>query len=228
MEVVGSTILAVVTGALARLGNYLPQFLGGLIVLLVGLLVATLLRSVVVKFLEMIRIEQWFTNVRKWFQLEERDLRKVGGKVWPDVLAELIRWTVIILFLIPAVEAWGLPKITEVLNQFLLYIPNVFVAVVVAFVGFGVAGVVHDLVRHSARGLGSDSAHWLANIARYALIFFAILVALNQLGIAADLIRILFTGIVAMLAIAGGLAFGLGGQQAARDVVDDFRKRVER
>lgn len=227
MEVIGSTISSVVVGSLSRLGNYLPQFLGGLVVLLVGLLVATLLRSAVAKFFELIKLDTWFSSVSRWFQQEDKTLR-TGGKVWPDIVAELVRWTVVILFLIPAVEAWGLPKVTEVLNQFLLYIPNVFVAVVVGFVGFGVANLVYDIVRHASRGLGSDSSNLLATIARYSLIFFTVLVVLNQLGIAADLIRILFTGIVAMLAIAGGLAFGLGGQTAARETIEDLRKRLEK
>ncbi|MBI2601258.1 hypothetical protein HYW42_04880 [Candidatus Daviesbacteria bacterium] len=228
MENVGTTIANVVLNALDKLVSYLPQFLGGLLVLLVGLLVATLLRSGVAKFFELIRLDQWFSNVSRWFAQEDKALKDAGKKVWPDLLAELVRWTVVILFLIPAVEAWGLPKITEVLNQFLLYIPNVFVAVVVGFVGFGVAGLVHDIVRHASRNLGSDSANLLATVARYALVFFTALVVLNQLGVASDLIRILFTGIVAMLAIAGGLAFGLGGQGVAKNALEDLRKRVEK
>lgn len=228
MENVGLTIADVVLNAFSRLVGYLPQFLGGLIVLLVGLLVATLLRSGVAKFFELLRVDQWFSNVSKWFAQDDKALKDAGRKLWPDLLAELVRWTVVILFLIPAAEAWGLPRITEVLNQFLLYIPNVFVAVVVGFVGFGVAGLVHDIVRHASRNLGSNSANLLATIARFALVFFTALVALNQLGVASDLIRILFTGIVAMLAIAGGLAFGLGGQTAAKDAIGGLRKRVEK
>ncbi len=228
MENVGLTIADVVLNAFSRLVGYLPQFLGGLIVLLVGLLVATLLRSGVAKFFELLRVDQWFSNVSRWFAQDDKALKEAGRKLWPDLLAELVRWTVVILFLIPAAEAWGLPRITEVLNQFLLYIPNVFVAVVVGFVGFGVAGLVHDIVRHASRNLGSNSANLLATVARYALVFFTALVALNQLGVASDLIRILFTGIVAMLAIAGGLAFGLGGQVAAKDAIAGLRKRVEK
>lgn len=227
MEEVGRTVSTVVFNALARLGDYLPQFLGGLVILLIGLLVATVLRAAVSKFFEFVKIEQWFSGVAKWFEDASAE-RKVSGRVWPNLLAELVRWTVVILFLIPAVEAWGLPRVTEVLNEFLLYVPNVFVAVVVGFVGFAVANLVHDIVRNASRGLGSDSAHLLANLSRYALLFFTALIVLNQLGVAADLVRILFTGIVAMLALAGGIAFGLGGQSTAREVLDEFRKKVEK
>ena len=94
--------------------------------------------------------------------------------------------------------------------------------------GLVFANLVFDIVRHASRGLGSASSNLLGTVARYAIVFFTTLVVLNQLGVAADLIRILFTGIVAMLALAGGLAFGLGGQESARKAVAEFLKRVEK
>ncbi|MBI2018765.1 hypothetical protein HYS96_03625 [Candidatus Daviesbacteria bacterium] len=225
MEVIGLTIGSIVTTSLAGLGGYLPQFLAGLILLLVGLVVAALLKEALIRFLKILRVEEWFGSVTDWFNQLKSDTG-VKRNVWPNLLAELVRWTVVILFLVPAAEAWGLPKVTELLNQFLFYIPNVFVAVVIGFIGLVVANLVHDLVIHTSKGLGSTSANLLGTAARYAIVFFTALVVLNQLGVAADLIRILFTGIVAMLAIAGGLAFGLGGQDSAKRALDEFLRRV--
>ena len=74
--------------------------------------------------------------------------------------------------------------------------------------------------------MGAKSSNALSTLARYAIIFFTILIVLNQLGIAQDLVRILFTGIVAMLAIAGGLAFGMGGKDLAKDILEDLRRKV--
>lgn len=211
---IGVTIAATVTAALVSILSYIPKFLGGLVILLVGILIASLLRSLVEKLFKYIQLEKLFESVGLG---KAADIRP-----WPAVLAEVVRWTVIVLFLIPAVEAWGLPRVTEVLNQVILYIPNVIVAAVVGFVGLAVAGLVHDVVMHAAKGMGSNSANFLANVAKVSLIFFTALVVLNQLGVAADLVRILFTGIVAMLALAGGLAFGLGGQEAAKKLFDKF------
>lgn len=227
MEVIGVTIGAIVTTSLASLGAYLPQFLAGLVLLLIGLVVAAVLKELVIRFLKILRIEEWFGSVTDWFSQVKSDA-EAKRNVWPNLLAELVRWTVVILFLVPAAEAWGLPKVTELLNQFLLYIPNVFVAVVIGFIGLVIGNLIHDLVIHTSKGLGSTSASLLGTVARYAIVFFTALVVLNQLGVAADLIRILFTGIVAMLAIAGGLAFGLGGQGAAKSALDEFIKRVSR
>lgn len=221
---VGETILGVIVGAFTRIGSYLPQFLGGLVVLLIGLAISALLREVVIRALWVLKVERWFdgaSQMMRRVQVGGAD----GASVWTNLLAELVRWTVVVLFLIPAVDAWGLPRVTDVLNQVLLYVPNVFVAVVVGFVGLVIANLVYDLVQNVARNLGSSSAVLLANVARYSLLFFTALVVLNQLGVAADLIRILFTGIVAMIALAGGISFGVGGQEAAREVLADLQKR---
>lgn len=226
MEALGATIATIVATSLTGLGSYLPQFLGGLILLLIGLAVAAILKEVVLRFLRFLRVEEWFGSVTDWFNKVRTDRGR--GWVWTNVVAELVRWTVVILFLVPAAEAWGLPKVTDLLNQVLLYIPNVFVAVMIGFIGLVAARLVSDIVRHASKGLGGESSNLLGSVARWAMVFFTALVVLNQLGVAAELIRILFTGIVAMLAIAGGLAFGLGGQETAKKVLGDLQKRVEK
>lgn len=224
MEAISTTVTAIMVNSLASLGNYLPQFLGGLVLLLIGLAVAAVLKEVVLRFLRFLRVEEWFGSVTNWFGKIKTD--KSRSWTWANVVAELVRWTVVVLFLVPAAEAWGLPKVTDLLNQVLLYIPNVFVAVVIGFIGLVAARLVSDVVGHASKSLGGDSSNLLSSIARWAMFFFTTLVVLNQLGVAADLIRILFTGIVAMLAIAGGLAFGLGGQEAAKKALSDLQKRV--
>ena len=201
--------------------------MGGLILLLLGLSVSALLKEVVLRFLRFLNLEAWLEDVSQWFSQMRTD-KAVRGYVWTGLVAELVRWTVVILFLVPAAEAWGLPRVTELLNQFLLYIPNVFVAVVVGFIGLVLANLVSEIVRHASRSLGGSSSNFLSSVARYSLMFFTALVVLNQLGVAADLVRILFTGIVAMLAIAGGLAFGLGGQDSAKRVLADLQKKLEK
>lgn len=227
MEALGATVTAIVTTSLARVGDYLPQFLGGLILLLIGLAVSVLLKEIVLRFLRFLSLEVWLDDVSDWF-IKLRSEKSVRGYVWTGLVAELVRWTVVILFLVPASEAWGLPRVSELLNQFLLYIPNVFVAAVVGFVGLVLANLVSEIVKHAGRSLGSASSNLLSTVARYALYFFTALVVLNQLGVAADLVRILFTGIVAMLAIGGGLAFGLGGQDQAKRILAGLQKRIER
>lgn len=213
-------IAEVFISSMTQIGSFVPQFFGGLLILLVGLVVATAFKHALNALFSVIKLD---TLAEKSSLLKGKTIR-----VWTDFLGELIRWVVIITFLIPTVEAWGITRITDILNQLLFYIPNVFVAVIVGFVGFVIANLVSEVVSHGVKGLGASSAGVLATVARYAILFFTALIVLHQLGVAADLIQILFTGIVAMLSLAGGLAFGLGGQDTAREVLADLKKGLKK
>lgn len=224
MEAIGIIINSVIASSITSLGLYLPQFLAGMVLLLIGLTIAEFLKEVVIRFLRFLKVEEWFKKLTDWLNKIKADETK--NTAWQSLLAELVRWTVVILFLVPAAEAWGLPGVSELLNSFLLYIPKVFVASFITFFGIVVANLVSDLIHNASKGLGGTSTTFLGTMAKYMVFFFTALVVLSQLGISSDLIKILFTGIVAMLSIAGGLAFGLGGQSAAKKFLEDFQKRL--
>jgi len=198
--------------------NYLPDFFGGLLIVLTGYFVATILKKLLLTILAFSRIDSILNKTKLITQREVR--------LWEGVLAELVKWTIIILFLIPTLETWGLSKATEVLNQFLFYIPNVIVAVIIGFVGIVISNLAADLVRQSVKSAGDSASGSLAVFTRSTIMFFTVLIMLNQLGVAQDLIRIFFTGLVTMLAIAGGLAFGLGGKEYAKEILDELKKKL--
>jgi len=202
-----------------KFSNYLPDFFGGVLILIIGLVAASILKRFLLTILRFLKIER---NLEKTKMLAKGEV-----KIWEEVLTEILRWTVVILFLIPTLEVWGLSRATAVLNQFLFYLPNVIVAVIIAFIGLLASNLVADLVKHSIKTIGSSSANTLSVLAKGVIVFFTILIVLSQLGVAQDLIRILFTGIIAMLAIAGGLAFGLGGKDIAKDYLEELRKRIK-
>lgn len=212
-------ILATLGSAVVSFQSYLPRFFAGLVLLLVGLFAAKIVRGLVLALLKALRVAKFLVQVK--VVREEGEVR-----VWEVLLAELARWTITILFLIPAAEAWGLSKVTDVLNGLLLYLPNVFVAVIVGLVGFVIANLAYDIVQHVASGLDEKAAKGLGGVAHYAILFFTGLIILNQLGVAADLVRILFTGFVAMMALAGGLAFGLGGKDLASEMLRGLRDKL--
>ena len=216
---ISDTLLASINNALLAISLFVPKFLAGLVILLIGIIIASILRRVVVEVFRTLKVESF---LHKYGVPEMRE-----EFTWSNILAEIVRWFVIIIFLIPTAEVWGLSKITNVLNGFLLYLPSVFVAAVIALVGFVFARLTHDVLLVSVKGVDSDTASTIASVARWAVNVFVVLAVLNQLGVASDLIRILFTGFVAMLAVAGGIAFGLGGQGAAKEVVDGLKKRLK-
>ncbi|MBI5044348.1 MAG: hypothetical protein HZC02_00255 [Candidatus Levybacteria bacterium] len=216
---VGDSLIGSIRESFYSAATFLPNFLAGLIILLIGLVVGSIVKRLVLGLFEGLKLESY--------------LNKYGipeGKKdysWANIFSEVARWFVIIIFLIPTADVWNLPQITTVLNTFLLYLPNVFVAAIIGMVGLAFARLASDIVMGSARGISPEVANLLASITRWAITIFVVLAVLTQLGVAADLIRILFTGFVAMIALAGGIAFGLGGQDSARAVLDALRRKIK-
>ncbi|HZQ29582.1 MAG TPA: hypothetical protein VFA93_00705 [Patescibacteria group bacterium] len=219
MPNVSQTLLASLNGAVLGISLFVPKFFAGLVILLIGIIISSILKRVLVEIFRTLKVE---TFLKKYGVPEMRE-----EFTWTNVLSEIVRWFVIVVFLIPTADVWGLPRITSVLNEFLLYLPNVFVAAVIALVGFVFARLTHDVILVSAKGVDAETAATIASVARWAINVFVVLAVLSQLGVATDLIRILFTGFVAMLAVAGGIAFGLGGQSAAKDVVEGLRRKLK-
>lgn len=196
-----------------------PRIIAGTLVLLIGIVIAAIVKQLILAVAKSVKANSY---------LERYGVPELRpGYTWIDILAEIVRWFVIIIFLIPTADIWGLPRIGTLLNEILLYLPNVFIAVVIGLVGFVLARLAHDVILASVKGVNKDSAKLIATGTQWAINIFVILAVLNQLGVASDLIRILFTGFVAMIALAGGIAFGLGGQKNAGEILDGIKKRLK-
>src|SRR3989338_1987461 len=187
LELINNIIL----NFLQKFFGFLPLFFTGLIILTIGVLLSTLLKHALLSVFPFIRFDAILEKMRL--------MRRAEVRIWQDVLSEILKWTVVILFLIPTLEVWNLSRATVVINQFLFYLPNVIVAVVIGFVGLLASNLGYDLVKHSVKTLGTTSANTLSVFTKWVIIFFTILVVLNQLGVAQDLVRILFTGIIVMV-----------------------------
>lgn len=220
MPNIGLTLTASFNSAFYAVVTFIPKFLAGAIILLIGIIIASIVKQVMISIFKALKVEGF---LKKYGVPEMKDEFS-----WTNILSEIVRWFIIVVFLIPTADVWGLPQIITILNQFLNYLPNVFVAAVIAMVGFVFARLSHDVILASAKGVDNQTANTIATVTRWSINIFVILAVLNQLGVATDLIRILFTGLVAMLAIAGGIAFGLGGQNTAKDVVEGIRKRLSK
>ncbi|OGH24909.1 MAG: hypothetical protein A3B47_02255 [Candidatus Levybacteria bacterium RIFCSPLOWO2_01_FULL_39_24] len=216
---IGQTLLASLNNGVAVVGSFVPNLIAGTVVLLIGIIIASILKQIVLGIFKALRVE---ALLRKYGVPEANEEFS-----WSNIFAEIVRWFIIIIFLLPTADIWGLPRVVTILNEFLLYLPNVFVAAIIAVVGFVLGSLAHNLILASVKGISSNTANRIASVTRWAVNVFVILAVLNQLGVATDLIRILFTGFVAMLAIAGGIAFGLGGQNSAKEIVEGLRRKLE-
>lgn len=213
---VGETLFYSLNNGFIAAATFIPNIIAGIVILLIGIILGSIVRNLVVQLFRFLRVE---TYLRKYGIPEPK-----REFTWGIIISEIARWFVIILFLIPTADVWGLPRITELLNTFILYLPNVLVAAVIALVGLVLARLAHDVVLASTRELSPEGSRGVASITKWAITIFVMLAVLNQLGVAQDLVRILFTGFVAMIALAGGIAFGLGGQGTAQSILESLRK----
>lgn len=215
---VGQAVLTAFNEGLLALGAFVPKFVAGLIVFLVGLILASVLRKVVLEVLSSLKVEQF---------LHRYGVPEAKAELaWSNILGEIVRWFVIVLFILPTADIWGLTQVSTLLNQVLLYIPKVLVATVIVLVGLVFAKLAHDAILASIHGISRESSKTVATVTRWAILIFVFLAVLDQLGVAPELVRILITGLVVMLALAGGIAFGLGGQDVAKDILSDLKKRL--
>lgn len=208
----GEAMLTALGNALNILLTFIPRFLGFVVILLIGWLLATLLSKAVTMVLRKIGFDRMSQRVGL-ARFEQRMGLHMDSA---DILGKVVYWFLFLIFLIPAADTLGIPTVSNILNQLVDYIPNVFVAILVLFLGSLAATVVADIVRGATAGAAIGNPNVFATLARWAIIGFAALIALEQLNIAPSLMNILFTAVIGALAIAFGLAFGLGGQETAR------------
>lgn len=200
----------------------LARLLPALLIFIIGLLIANLVYKAVVKLFAMAQLD---SLVRPFTGAIER----AGYRVRiGHIIGWLAKWFIIIATTILALDIMNLESGRDLLLGIVYYIPQVIIAILVLFVGFILADFVKKLIMGSTKMLNFRSAAMLGNIARIVIIVFAVLVALQTVGVASDLIYILFVGIVAMISLAGGLAFGLGGRDAAREAIEKAKRNLHR
>ena len=201
---------------------FLPRLLGAVVVFIIGIIIATLLRRLVVQAVKILHIDELFQKFDLKVTLERAGLRLHVGKL----LGWIVKWFFIVFSLIAATDILGWQQITDYLQQVVLFLPNVIIAVIILLAGILLGNFVGSVVKSAVEAAKLSSADFLAGISKWALFIFTFMAALVQLQIAQDLIRVLFTGLVAMLALAGGLAFGLGGKEQATRLIERLRRDI--
>ncbi len=204
--------------------GFIPSLFGALIILIVGLIIASMLGRLAKKIAELSKIDNIFEKSGT-----KKEAQDIGFNLsFSDVIGWLVKWFFIIATLIAVVDVLGIRQLTIFLENLVLYLPRVIIAVIILAVGLIISGVVKKGAFSSLQALRirEKPASLLSNIAKWAIVIFSFMAALVQLGIAANLIQILFTGLIVMLAIAGGLAFGLGGKNHATKVLDWIEKEM--
>ncbi len=202
--------------------GFLPVLIVAILVFIIGWIIAVLIEK---------GLNQFFSIIKLDGAVEATGLNEMAGKAGVRIRASrlisaIVKWFFILVFLVAALDIVGLSQVNVFLQEVLGYLPQVLIAVLVIVIASLVSDGLGKAVSSSARIADLKVANLLGQVVRWSIWVFAIIISLGQLGIATQFVEILFTGIVAMLAIAGGLAFGLGGKEVARDTLESIRGSI--
>src|SRR5687768_13471744 len=211
----GEATLTSLTGAMMMFFAAIPKVLAFAVILVVGWLVAGLIARAVAGLLRAVRFNDLAAS--SGFDGFVRNIGVENDSA--GFLAMVAKWFIRLIVLVVAFDALGLPAVSDVLRQLLLWLPNLAVGLVVLVIGGLLANAAAGVVRGATASAGFGHPDLMANIARGAVWAFAIIVAVNQIGIAQELVNTLFMGAVALVVLARGLSFGLGGREVAGQIL---------
>lgn len=201
--------------------DFLPNLLVAFIVVVVGFILGALIKKLIETVVKTLKID----NALRSAGFEEVTRRAGFSLNSGRFLGTLVEWFIVAVAFVTGFEILGLYQVNDFLGAAVLgYLPQVIVAVVIILAAAVIAEIVEGVVAGGARAAQVRSAAFAGRIARWAIWGFAILVALDQLQIASAFVQTLFTGIVLAVAVALGLAFGLGGQHAASSLIDGMKR----
>jgi len=206
---------------LTRIMAYLPVLLGALLILIVGWIVAKIIRSIVNGVLKVIRFDALADKAGISEVLRKGDLKITARQV----ISSLVYWLIIIMVLVMVANALRLPKASDILSNLFAYVPKVIAALLVLVVAMFLANFVSGIVRIAAGNANLPKPDLLAGISRWAIIIFAVTISLAQLGIAPLLVTATFNIILGGVCLALALAFGLGGKDVAAGYLDELKQK---
>jgi small-conductance mechanosensitive channel len=191
---------------------FIPQLIGAIVILVVGYIVAKILQAVVARVLEAVGFDGWMERggIKQFFD------RAQTRETPATVLGKLVFWFVFIITITMAADAMGIQQVSQVLAQLIAYIPSIIAAILILILAALLANFLSGIVR------GATDNDILANIARYAIIVYAVFAALTELGIAVQLTAPTFLIVLGAVALAAAIAFGWGGRDVAKDIIERY------
>jgi len=204
--------------------DFIPNLIGALLVFVIGWVIAVAVGKLIAEILKKIRLNQVFEK-GAWKTALERAEIKVDAAAF---IGAIIKWVLLIAFLIAALQILGLNQLKDFFVDVLNYLPNVVAASFILVVAIIIADILEKIVRATVEGVKVGYGQLIGAIIKWSIWIFAILSILLQLGIAPDLVKTIIQGTVALVVIAGGIAFGLGGKEVAADILENLKNKLGR
>jgi hypothetical protein len=194
--------------------GFIPSLIGALILLVAGWFISGFLARLIARGLNAIGLERAVERSGIGRFIERANTRWTMS----EIIAALIKWSIFLIFIQAAASLFGMPQVTGIINSVILFIPKLIVALAIVVIGSLIAKFLAGLVRGSLSEMGVGYSGLFAKLTQYAIIAFSIIAAFNQIGIAQTVVNTLLFGFIGSLALALGLAFGLGGREVAAQI----------
>jgi small-conductance mechanosensitive channel len=197
--------------AVGQFLGYIPQLIGAIVILIIGYIIAKVLQAIVTRVLHGMGFEGWMESggIKQFFERSQTQQTPLS------IIGKLVFWLVFFIAITMAVDTLGISEISAVLAQFIAYIPQIIAAILILVLATLLANFVAGIVR------GATGSEIVGSVAQYGIIVFAAFAALTQLGIAPELIAPTFLILLGAVALAAAIAFGLGGQHVAQEMVQN-------
>jgi small-conductance mechanosensitive channel len=202
--------------------NFIPALIGAIVIFIIGWFIAIGIGKLIAEILIRLKFNKLFDKAG-WREALEKAELKVNAA---EFIGGIVKWILVIVFLLAAVEILGFVQFADFLKSVLGYLPNVIIAALIFVVTVILVDIVEKVVRAAVEKVRVGYGQMVSAIIKWSIWFFAVLAILYQLGIARPFMETLFTGLVAMLVIALGIAFGLGGKDVAAEILGDLKRKL--
>lgn len=205
--------------------QFAPKFIIAIVFFIVGWVLGSLIAKALEQVFAALKIDSLFKSIGA-----DDFFRRAGMTLNTGYfIGQVVKWFVIIVFLLPSLNLVGLNDISAFLQYSVLgFLPRVIVAAFILIIATVLSEALSKTVVASAKSMNLTSANMLGAVTKYVIWVFAFIIALGQLGVAEYYMSVLFTGVIAMLALGGALAFGLGGKDHASRFISKLGEEMSR
>ncbi len=204
--------------------SFMPRLVGAIIIILIGWFIADWIGRLVTEVLRKLKFDRIFERTQ-WQDALEKAEFKVSVS---HFFGEIVQWILVIVFLLAAVEVLGSRQFAIFLNKIVNWLPNLIVAVAIFVVAVIIADFAKKIIQAVVEKAKVAHSELISSVVQWSIWVFALFAILIQLGIARELIQILFTGLIGLVVISCGIAFGLGGKDLARDILNGLRNNLKK
>lgn len=204
-----------------EIASALPRILGATLILIIGWIIAKLVKRLFVKLLKLVRLN--YLTEKSGI---DKFLKDGGVNVTAiDIIGTLIYWFIMLIVIMATLNSLNLTAASALFNEIMMYIPNIIVAIAILIIGIYLARMISQIIKTSLKGMQDKTSNLFSQITFVAIIVLTVFVTLGQLNIAKEIVTSAFQIIFGAICLALALAFGLGGRENAAEILNELQKK---